>query len=646
MSYRLANLNAVIAEQRQRTASLSVNVEAGPEPATTQFRTSELSVYIAGEQTISVVLDVLTDLGVAAKLDVLVSGTHTQLANLQVYVKSAQLKLGASALYNPDGDEVESVLYVEDGSVLHPEFVEDMTATLLYRSKHVLGSTSFNGEHGAADGTIVNIWTHPAHTEDLSVRYKGTVLNVGAVDFTVPVSAESSVEDDIPLSKNLLPGVDIEKPRTEPSTFATQVQHLDAAPEEIETLHESVVLTLLKLNLLSRYEYLEIGTGPVDYAGGGNRLLQSLEDSNVFVLQAKNTLPPTIGAHTHVEDAETNLLGNSNFLTPTSTSDAVPLGYIVTSASSVTVLPTVSSDASSGIGLLGLRVFGSGKYTGPKKMTFAYGSAVAATPADPWTFSVLARTKMAHADVLVKDLRLIMSFRSAVDVEISQQVALFDPATLAGDNFVLLQNTILAPPVGTTFIRVSLEMESFEESDDLTLTLAAPMLAANSSATTRVVDSTAPTTRSADVLRIPQEPNIEFRIGTVIAIFAPAYDGEPVADACLFDTRDASALNGFAVFHQTNGLVRFMIAGPSSTKTLTTTLPFSFQPGIFQEISVSWSNSFMEIRVNSEVKATDSTAVVLPQAFSQWIYLMQTSTGTNRLEGELASFEIRRDKQS
>ena len=166
-----------------------------------------------------------------------------------------------------------------------------------------------------------------------------------------------------------------------------------------------------------------------------------------------------------------------------------------------------------------------------------------------------------------------------------------------------------------------------------------------SEATSRIPGSVAPTNRSADELKMPQDENLEFRRGSIITLFAPDYEGEPEADACLFDTRDETGRNGFAVFHLADGRLRFVVAGPTADKTLTTGDQFSFQAGIFQEVGVSWSGDFMEIQLNSDSKAVDDTVVVLPQAFNTFIYLFQTATVANRMEGELATFEIRRDVQ-
>jgi hypothetical protein len=565
----------------------------------------------------------------------------SRLTGLQVYTRSAQLRVGASAIYTTDGDEVESVFYVEDDDVLHPEFVEQLTATLLYKGKHDLGSATFDNTHGSADGSIVCMWARPAHNSDLSVRFRGTVQDLGDVDFTVPVSIVEDSEDDIPLSENMLPGVDIAAPGEEPSGFATQVQHVAPSPEETVVPESAIKPIIFKLNMLSQYGFLEDGVGPVSYTGGGNRLLSKFTDPSAYVLQAKNVLPASIGAHTRIEDAETNLLANSDFLAPTSATNRIPLGYAVTAASTVTVLPTVAHDQSSGIGLLHLRAIGSGAYVGPKKLTFSYTQAVAAAAGSPMTLSVLAKTAMGNAEVVVKDLRLVISARSASDTELSRQEALFDPSTLQGTSLVLLQNAIQALPTGTTAVRVSLELESIEASDDIILTLAAPLLATNPVATSRVVGATA-VSRAADVLRIPQQSNIEFRRGTIGIIFAPDYEDHPTAQACLFDSRDADGMNGFAMYHLPTGQLRFVTAGPVSAKTLDTNLPVLFQTGIYQEVSVSWASNLMRIAVNNSVVASDDTLVVLPQSYPDWLYIMQSTTGTDRLEGELASFEIRR----
>lgn len=646
MSYRLANLSVAIAGDEQRTADLDIAIgdpacPPEPEPAGGPWISAELSPAIALTRSRSVVMDVDIAIGLQAALDVLVQGTSSSVAGLQVSIKSEALKIGASAVYNSEADEIESLLYVEDGEILHPEYVNAMTATLIYRGRHTLGTTSFTRENGNEDGTIVNVWMHPAHRTDLAIRYRGDLDHLGAVDFTV--SVEDDQIPDIPLGENVLEGIDYEPPRRESSTYSTAEQELDPAPEEIDVLESEVVLALLKLNLLSQYEYLDVGHGPVDYLGGGNRLLSSLDNDGSFEFQPKGTFPPELNAHTHLEEARSNLLVNSNFLTPTSSTDPVPAGWSLTADSSVTLLPSVERE-NSGVNIFKVRTFGSGPYVGPRKLTFAPQSPVA-HGSDPITLSVLARTERGNPDVLVQDLRLLLSFRDGADVEITQEIVNFDPEDIRGAAFVLLQLSVAVPPVGTAAVRASIDMGSIEASDDISLYLLGPQLEVGETATSRIVGSAAPVSRTVDQLRVLQEGNIEFRRGSILTLFAADYDGFPPGAACLFDTRSAAGLNGFAAFHLGDGRFQFAVAGPSSQVTIETSETFALQAGIFQEIGVSWDAQLMQIQVNSEVVAESQSIIAPPLEFNEWIYLLRSTSGTTPLNGELASFEIRRDIQ-
>lgn len=640
MSSRLTSLELVVAEAAELSADLNALIEQTPAPIA-EFLSVETSTNIAEQRTRSAVADVHAIIGVKAELDVVIIGTRERVSGLQVYVKSEQLQVGASALYSKDGDEVESVLYVEDGDILHPEFIAEMTASLLFRGTRGIGTVTFDRRHGNEDGTVTSIWPHPAHREDLTIRYIGTIENLGDVDFTVPVSDDTLA--DAPLSENVLEGVDIVAPRTEPDSTAVYTRVLDPAPEEVDVLHPQVVLVLFRLNLLSQYEFLEAGTGPIEYSGGGNRLLSALRN-DAFVFQAKDEFPPGIDAHTRIELASSNLLTNTNFLTPTSVDNPVPLGWSLDAPGSVTLLPELVPD-SSGVNQLKIRALGSGPYVGPKAMTFSQDVAVPASPADPLAFSVLARTEIANQEVVVDDLRLIISFRDSMDAEISAQVAEFAPFDILGASLVLLQLVVPTPPTGTMAARVAVEMDSIEGSDDINLFLMAPQVETNTLASSRIVGSAPPVTRATDTLRVPQKGNLEPRRGSIITLFAPDYEGAPAADACLFDTRDAAGLNGFAVFHRANGRLRFVVGGPLTPKELETNLPFSFPAGIFQEVGVSWKEGFLEIQLNSERVAVDENPTVLPQAFNDHIYLFRTTADMDRLNGELATFEIRRDIQ-
>lgn len=639
MSTRLANLNVAVAEGETISSGMSISIVDAPVDIA-QYISTQLSPLIAEGRTLSSVLDVDIWTGVQAQLGVLVIGSQERSASLQIYIKSEALQIGASASYNAEGDEVESILYVEDGDTLHPEFIEEMRATLLYRNTHALGTVSFTKEMGCEDGTVTSLWLHPAHRSELSIQYIGTVRELGGVNFTIAVVDEGVPE--IPLSENVLEGVDVVAPRTDPSSYQATTYELDLAPEEADVLHTEVVLTLLKLNMLTQYEYLEVGNGPVDYSGGGNRLLSLL--SSGYVFQDKDALPPTINAHTRIESASSNLLTNANFLVPVSGTNNAPQSWSVTADSSITLIPGIEED-SSGVRILTVRAIGSGPYVGPKTVVIEHDDLVAASEGDPVTFSVLARVEHLLDETLVKDLQLVISFRDSGDVELSKETITFDPEAIKGSSLVMLQHTVSSPPVGTVAARVSLELYSVDGGDDIKLFLLVPQFEEGTVATSRIAGSVAPTNREADVLRVMQAGNIEFRKGSIITILSSDYDGLPTNDSCIFDTRDASGLNGFVATHLSDGRIRFSVAGPSSTKNLTTSEVFSFQAGIYQEVGVSWGSSFMAIRVNSEEAATSDTVVVLPQEFNEFIYLFQTSTGADRLEGELAVFEIRRDVQ-
>ena len=148
-------------------------------------------------------------------------------------------------------------------------------------------------------------------------------------------------------------------------------------------------------------------------------------------------------------------------------------------------------------------------------------------------------------------------------------------------------------------MRVSLQLESIEESDDVNLWLMAPQIEETVPATSRMV-GTGPVTRAADTLRLPQAGNIEVRQGNVKIDFSAGYAGTPAADACLFDTR-TSGFNGFALYHLASGKLRFVVAGPSS----------------------------------DIVRGEEG------QLFLIW--LMRTEAGTNRFDGILTALEISRE---
>lgn len=639
-------LSPLVAGTDSIYSCLCINVGC---PADSILLTPAISVIIAETRNACPVpLDVNIGLGVglSAQLSMQVLAVQRAEADLSVNVLSPDLQVGAAVTYNPDGDEVEALLFVQDAGALHPEWIESMTATLLYRDEHDLGSVTFDCSYATGDGDVQAVWMHPSHIDNLSVRFQGVVNNCGDVDFTVPVGQTAA--GSTAFSPQLLDGVDNVQPRTEYTPFGSTTEVLDAAPEEVDVLDTEVLLTLLALDFLSDTEPLVVGSGPIDYSGGGNRLLPSLDNDGSFVLQAADALPHSVDGYTVVEAGGTNLLPNSNFGTPTSSTNPVPDGWELTASSTVTTLPVL--EQVDDVNALKVRMFGSGPYVGPKSVTFSR-LATMAVAAGPLTWSVLARiapyggtaSDIPLSLVKVDTLRLICSFRDAGDVEISQQVATFAPVDIASETFILLQNAVPSPPLGTVGVRVGLQVESLEESDDITLYLMAPQVEPSASATSRMV-GTGSVSRAADVLRVPQADNLEFRQGSVQIDFAAGYPGTPAADACLFDTR-TGGLNGFALYHLASGKLRFVVAGPATTATMESVAQ-SFGAGEAHSVVVSWGASERSIWVDGDELAVETTPYVLPQVAGSWIWLFSTETGSDRFDGVLTGFEVQREPQA
>lgn len=624
-------------------ADMSVNVGCVLPGST--LRTVPLSVAIAEPRSLPAYLSVLIGSpGVRTDLDVLVQGRHFVTAGLSVNIKSPTLEFGASAIYNTDGDEVESLLFVRDGGVLHPEWISTMTATLLYRGEHDLGSVTFDCNSATGDGDVQSLWLHPMHVADLTVRYSGTVDNYGAVTFDVPVTTEAATATFIPQH---LEGVDNVQPRTEHTPYSTTTRALDAAPEEIDVIDDSVILTLVALDLVSDTAPLAVGNGPVNYSGGGNRLLPSLNNDGTFVYQPAGILPHDIEGYTVLETSGTNLLSNTDFLVPTSASDAVPFGYTLASSSTVTTLPELVE--SGDVNTLKIRAFGSGPYVGPKSLTLTTSTVPIAI--GPVNWSVLARLEYPERTasdiplsvVKVDTLRLIVSFRDGGDTELSKQITTFDTADITTDSFVLVQSSAETLPLGTVGVRASLQLESIEESDDVNLWLMGPQIEAVEVATSRMVGAGS-VSRAADVLRLPQPGNIELSRGSVQIDVAAGYDETPPADACLFDTR-TGGFNGLACYHMQGGKLRFVVAGTGSSDYIETVDSYAFAPGVSRAVSVSWDNALRSIWLDGEEVAVSAATVVLPGAEGDWIYLGNDAAGTARFGGVVTGFEVQREPQ-
>jgi hypothetical protein len=627
-----------LADQNARTTDLDCAIADG----TTVCVFPKLSVLVAEQRSHAVPLQVLIDTGLLVGLDVAILATEQLTTDVEVYVTSADVKIGASAVLNCDGDEIELTIAVQDATVPRPDLIDVLTATLEFRNQHLLGTVTVGPEH-AAGGVVQGFWVHPAHVSELTVRIAGIVRNIGTVDFTIPVMTETP---NVTLAtRNPLDTAEDPRPRVATGGSTARTIQLDPAPEEIEVLDEGARFVLFDLDLTDE-NYLRTGVGPIAYQGGGNRLLASLDDDGTYVVHDVDVLPVEIGAHTRVESDGQNLLDNSDLLTPASITNAVPAGWTLTSSSSVTVMPAVETDESTGLGILRIHAFGSGNYTGPKKYRLESVS-VAASPG-PMTLAVLARIEYAPldetaipTDVTIEDMRVTMSFRNASDDEISQQIVTFSPADLQSPTMTLLTNVVPLLPVACTAVRAVIELESIETTDVHSLYLMAPQLQPTAFVTSPIVGETA-ASRAADVLRFPQQDNLEIGRGSIRLGFAAGYAGTPAADVCLFDTRSDAGINGYAGYHLTDGRLRFIIAGPAGDHLVEST-PVSFGLGVLQDVAFSWGLGVLSIHHGDQEVAQDASAVALPTSLNPWVYCFQTTSGLDRLDGELQTVVIRRD---
>jgi len=633
-----AGMDAAIAELRSQPLCMRVLVTGTVEqsacmdvsvldPLATWCRSASLSTLVAESRSCGYNLDVSINTGVQASVDVLTVATDTVGAGLDVYLRSPDLQVGGNAVFNCDGDEILAALIVDDGGTLRPELVQNLSATLRFRSQPQ-GTVTLGPEHASEDGYFYAAWIHPAHTTDMDVLVTGTIETLGVVSLTIPVTTEPLGTRAVGPNVSLL---DDTRPRLEEPGTARERQ-LDAAPEEVEILDPSLEPLMLSLDF-SESDPMVVGEGVVEYSGGGNRLLQTIDGE--FVFQAKNQPPWELGAYPSLEAAATNLIGNSDFLSPSSS--GVPVGWIVTGSSSVTTIPALEPVGS--VNAATVRAFGSGNYQGPKYYRLAMSQSVSL--AGPTVFSVLARVEFAE-DAQIDDLKLVVSLRDATDTEVAQNIATYDPHAL--DGWARLTNIVSSLPGGVVQARMWVELESIETSDDHTLWVMAPNAQPGTAVSSSIV-GLGVSGRSTDSLRVPQTNNIELSRGHVALELTTNYASYPDGTACLFDTRDPLERQGFAGFHLSNGRLRFVVVN-ATTETVVESLPVALPEGELKTVAFSWTADQIGIYVDDTEVATNPVAVTLPTVRNQYLYLFATTTGGSPMSGQLQSVIIERDPLS
>jgi hypothetical protein len=552
--------------------------------------------------------------------------------------------LAATANYITEGDYIVSEVYVRENDENFPDSLTQGLAQLKIKNDEldtVLQSIAIDSATAEKDdGVLFVYFFHPSLTTGITVTVSGLVDQVAA-SLTVDVITEDAE-----------------------TLFDQNAPHPTTTPRKVESVHrarqpslrepdyggtvqdEDIALVLLGVEFTEDDNGpIIVGDGAVTYAGGGNRIIPSIDDATVGVLQsAVDTLPMDVGGRMVIEPQSENLLTNAIL---DATGDGVPpTGFTVTPDDNTLILDhTVSAEWSGIANSWVLRCRASKPWEGTVRGVEASSGKITINPANDLTFSLYAKAQKRTPNTQVATTQLWIKFYDASDVYLDIETLDYNTDNLLTDDYQLLTQTVLSAafPGTTAKVEVGVRLESYEQPDDLDFTILLPQVEQLAFVTSRIPTEGTALTRLADDVTLPKDNHIENIGGTFTVTLVPGYDNAPPQDVCFFDTTETGPENGFRATHQNaDGKLRFEIldnVGATSLDLLSTNA-VNLVAGTEVEIQFIWTETEASIEVNDVEVGSVSQAIDVPDVLTGTLNLGRTLADTSYLIAEVVSFNI------
>jgi hypothetical protein len=558
------------------------------------------------------------------------------------------IKLVSDVTYYEEGDVIEASVWAVEGQTPRPETINTLTFALRRSGTTISNIVYDNVPHDghAADGTFNIRLLHPVQIgRDLTYEVQASVdgyqapgLNTLTTSGTIKWEARQTTVLHQQSQPDLRIGAVI--PQTTPSEYGTTAiqQDKQAEYEAVDLRRSGDELvepsTLVDLDFLNGTQYLQELTGDLSYVGGGNRLLNGIDDTADWFLQEADELPVTFGARSLVEGPATNLLAHSTF----------DENQFVLTVPDTTVRSEIEvSELTSGVNQVLYVIEGSVIFDGTSRNITIGSPKVSITSGQPVLCSVLARTLLRDDTVTLDTFAMRVKFFNVSNVQVGSTDFNFDIFAFQSETtFSLMEALIPVPSIPPTATQVSFDIVigSWEGCDLMNLWLAAPMIEHALFATSRVVGNTAGVARILDNFRIQQAGNLNQRSGRIATTYAPQYEVSPPVNVTLFDTRDVATFrSGYTLRHRTDGkfeLTAVDSAGTTTTVVTAAAVPLTFGQPV--EMIAQWTKTSLRIMNAQQVIAEQLGAYAQPAVIQQQISIGQKIDGTEPLYGELHRF--------
>jgi len=534
--------------------------------------------------------------------------------------------------YYEGGDYVLAEVYVYDPLDQADTTLVASMSVKLYTKENVLLDTATLDSYKYGDEEKFNIYfVHPLDIDELTVNAVATLVDSTVLSGTSSVITVPEVYNSIfPLNTNLTPQGEL----IEENAYMSKRVNLVEPLYDKVVLDSRVALILCDVDFSEGEDYFKTGNSPIDYRGGGNRLLDSLSGSLAVFEQAVQVYPSTLDGIWLSEISGTNLLLNSTFLT------ASGLTFSQTKQSLILDVEYTEYIVSS-VNYLTVRGRSSEPYT-PTAVTWSVTSdSFSVSGNSDVVFSTFALGENGTTDTIVSDLTMYLNYYGASGYIYSVTGSFATTSILTNWTLLNLRDTT---PASATSFSVSFVVGSFEGPDDFTTHILLPQVEYGIDPSSRIPTTDTIKSRLPDIISLPSIYNFEKEKGSFIITYVPHYFSM-WGDRYIFDTRDPTGNYGYYAYHRASDsafVFTVLMAGVPIVAPLVSP-PETLNPYQEYTLKFSWSSAGLTIELDGEIIASLVASVPTLPTVNDILYVGEDYLRANQLFGEIVSFVVWRD---
>ncbi len=545
-----------------------------------------------------------------------------------------QIKL--AALYNVDANTVRVQVYITDDcdDFFHPEDVLSGYVQLfnVYNLPETglqeipLERVPVSKEFANQDGFFNIFFVNPSVSTNIEARATLDISGQGTVTASTIVINDAGTFTDSPNvsvvgnSPNRSWHLDKDKERDEPYPDVAPHNPIELGENQTVTIDEAVVNSLnvdIQFEKLAEFKSANTLDGNLIYLGGGGRLLPK---AGVLVFQSIDTPPWELGTSTFSEQGSPQVLPNNTYNNGSGLSCGAgnsPNGYVMDSPGISIIKSTLLKLQGEGFNARAWELQVNG--ASPASITpFTVASLGLETPlafdtSKPIALSLLAGLEKNAEESDITEAKLILNFFDFADRELPSKTLALDPADLFNARplrpFSISAQPSEYPPTTEKFTW-RLEISSVDQGDFITIRTAVPSVTYTPFATSQVLEEQ---TRVTDNLSYAPATPFDLIEGAAVFNLAIGFDGTPIEEKYIFDTRDSATLDkGVALRVNADGTMTLLVQDDTTTASVVSTIIPAWISGKVSEVVAEWSNAtpLMRISVDGTIVIEDTTTAL------------------------------------